>query len=174
MSLCFLKGPLAIPFLWMSIKSVLPRSLLVKIVSVGCIALLCSYKSSNPRYPQIKGKPRNVKLPFSVLQLDLSLQRGNGNTYFSSVTLSEGILRQHAMLLLLVKAFIHRWGLWGFLPFFFSSSFLFFFILYLGSYYSLPWCSKAPQRITAIIIWSSQSIQIACAKSGRINPAGLS
>lgn len=163
MSLCFLKGPLAILFLWMSSKNVFPGSLAVKIASVGCTALLCSYKSINPRYPQIKGKPRNVKLLFSVLQLDLSLQRGNGNTYFSSIRNNSGSTQ-----LLLIKAFIHRWGLWGFLPFFFPTFFffsiLFFFILYLGSYYSLLWCSKAPQRITAIIIWSSQSTQIACAK----------
>lgn len=124
MSLCFLKGPLAIPFLWMSSKSVFLGSLSVKIASVGCTALLCSYKSINPRYPQIKGKPRNVKLLFSVPQLDLSLQRGNGNTYFSSIRKNSGNTQ-----LLLIKAFIHRWGLWGFLPFFFPSffSFLFFF-----------------------------------------------
>jgi len=82
----------------MSIKSVLPRSLFVEIASVGYFALLRCYKSSNPSYPLIKGKTRDVKLLLTVPQLDLSLQRGNGNTYFSSVTLSEGTLRQNAML----------------------------------------------------------------------------
>lgn len=50
-SLCFPKGALAIPSLWMSIKSVLPGSPFVEIASVGYFALLRNYKSSNPSYP---------------------------------------------------------------------------------------------------------------------------